>query len=153
MRAPGFKPAKKDIIVTAGTSAQADISLEVGTISESVTVHMSRNSPPPSQNAARTAVRIPIGGNVRMARLLRQPKPEYPQDLKQQGITGTVRIKAVISKTGELLEPTVINTDVHPGLAQAALDNVRQWRYEPTLLNGQPVEVATTIEVHFELDQ
>ena len=153
VRAPGFKPAKKDIIVTAGTSAQADISLEVGTISESVTVHMSRNSPPPSQNAARTAVRIPIGGNVRMARLLRQPKPEYPQDLKQQGITGTVRIKAVISKTGELLEPTVINTDVHPGLAQAALDNVRQWRYEPTLLNGQPVEVVTTIEVHFELDQ
>jgi len=47
----------------------------------------------------------------------------------------------------------VVNTDVHPGLAQAALDAVSQWRYEPTLLNGQPVEVITTIEVAFELDQ
>jgi protein TonB len=47
----------------------------------------------------------------------------------------------------------VINTTVHPGLAQAALDAVRQWRYQPTLLNGQPVEVVTNIEVTFELDQ
>jgi protein TonB len=42
---------------------------------------------------------------------------------------------------------------VHPGLAQAALDAVRQWRYQPTLLNGQPVEIVTNIDVTFELDQ
>jgi len=47
----------------------------------------------------------------------------------------------------------VINTTVHPGLAQAALDAVRQWRYQPTLLNGQPVEIVTNIDVTFELDQ
>ena len=47
----------------------------------------------------------------------------------------------------------VINTTVNPGLAQAALDAVRQWRYQPTLLNGQPVEIVTNIEVTFELDQ
>jgi protein TonB len=52
-----------------------------------------------------------------------------------------------------MLNPEVINTTVNPGLAQAALDAVRQWRYQPTLLNGQPVEVVTNIDVTFELDQ
>jgi len=64
-----------------------------------------------------------------------------------------VIIKAVISTTGEPLNPQVVNTAVNFGLAQAALDAVRQWRYQPTLLNGQPVEVTTTIQVTFELDQ
>ena len=62
-------------------------------------------------------------------------------------------LRAVISKTGEPLNPEVINTAVNPGLAQAALDAVRQWRYQPTLLNGQPVEIVTTVNVTFELDQ
>jgi TonB family protein len=64
-----------------------------------------------------------------------------------------VMVRAVISVTGEMLNPEVINTTVNPGLAQAALDAVRQWRYQPTLLNGQPVEVVTNIDVTFELDQ
>jgi protein TonB len=42
---------------------------------------------------------------------------------------------------------------VKPGLAAAALDAVRQWRYQPTLLNGQPVEVVTAIDIRFELEQ
>ena len=63
------------------------------------------------------------------------------------------KLRAVISVTGEMLNPQVINTTVNPGLAQAALEAVRQWRYEPTLLNGQPVEVVTNIDVTFELDQ
>jgi len=55
--------------------------------------------------------------------------------------------------TGETLHPEVINTTVNPGLAQAALDAFRQWRYQPTLLNGKPVEVVTTATFTFELDQ
>ena len=62
-------------------------------------------------------------------------------------------VKTVISTTGEPLNPQVVNTAVNYGLAQAALDAVRQWRYQPTLLNGQPVEVATTIQIAFELEQ
>ena len=62
-------------------------------------------------------------------------------------------LRTVISTTGEPLNPEVINTTVDPRLAQAALDAVRQWRYQPTLLNGQPVEVATTIDVTFALEQ
>ena len=90
---------------------------------------------------------------MQAAKLVKQVHPVYPAELKQQGITGTVILRAVISTTGEPLHPEVVNTTVHPGLAQAALDAVRQWRYEPTLLNGQPVEVVTTVTVTFELDQ
>jgi protein TonB len=89
---------------------------------------------------------------VQQAKLVRQLKPVYPQDLKVQGMAATVKIKAIISKTGDLLNPKVVNT-VEPALAQAALDAVKQWQYSPTLLNGQPIEVLTTIDVVFELDQ
>ena len=107
----------------------------------------------PAAVPARTPQRIPVGGNVQAAKLITQVRPVYPADLKQQGITGTVMLRAVISTTGEMLNPEVINTTVHPGLAQAALDAVRQWRHQPTLLNGQPVETVTTVTVTFELDQ
>ena len=61
-------------------------------------------------------------------------------------------LRAVISTTGEPLNPEVVNT-VDPGLARAALDAFRQWRYQPTLLNGEPVEVVTTVMMRFELEQ
>jgi len=151
--ARGFKITKTEIIVTAGAAARADVSLSVGSVSEVMTVRGSRSTPKPAAAApARSPERIPIGGNVQPAKLLRQVKAVYPQELKDQGISGVVRIRAVISKTGDLLNPVVINT-VHPGLAQAALDAVKQTLYSPTLLNGQPVEVVTNIDVAFELDQ
>jgi outer membrane biosynthesis protein TonB len=52
-----------------------------------------------------------------------------------------------------VLNPVVVNTGVNPGLVKAALDAVRQWTYQPTLLNGQPVEVLTTIDISFQLGQ
>ena len=73
--------------------------------------------------------------------------------MQQQGITGTVMLKAIIGKDGRLLNPRVLNTDIHPGLAQAALDGVGKWLYQPTLLNGQPVETLTSIDIRFELDK
>ena len=89
---------------------------------------------------------------MQAAELIKQVHPVYPADLKEQGITGTVMLRAVISTTGEPLHPEVVNT-VDPGLAQAALDAFRQWRYQPTLLNGEPVEVVTTVTMSFELEQ
>jgi TonB family protein len=154
VRARGFKIAKAEGVVTAGAAARVDMSLELGEISETVKVTTSSVVPGTAiRQAAGTPQRIPIGGNVQMARLIKQAKPVYPEDLKQQGVTGRVLIRAVLSKEGSLLNPQVLNTDVHPGLAQAALNAVAQWRYEPTLLNGQAVEIITTIEIAFELDQ
>ena len=156
VRARGFALSSVQVVVEAGAAARADVTLEVGKISESVTVTRARPAGAPIAQAAApagTPQRIRVGGNVQMAKLIKQQKPVYPDDLAQLGITGTVMIRTVISTTGEPLNPEVVNTTVHPGLAQAALDAVRQWRYQPTLLNGQPVEVATTIDVTFELEK
>jgi TonB family protein len=149
---PGFATLKTQAVVTAGTATRADLHMAVGSVSEVVTVRAARTTPAPMQAPTRAPQRIPIGGNVQPARLLRQAPPVYPQELKDQGIAATVTIKAIISKTGDLLNPVVVNT-VDPAFAKAALDAVKQWQYSPTLLNGQPVEVITTIDVLFELDR
>src|ERR1019366_9967288 len=145
VRARGFAPGKTEVLVEAGRRVETLVTLQLGQISEAMTVRGTR--PAPAADAPKRTVqpiRIPVGGNVQAAKILRQVRPVYPADLKQQGISGTVMLRAVISTTGETLNPEVINTTVNPGLAQAALDAVRQWRYQPTLLNGQPVGGVTT---------
>jgi protein TonB len=75
----------------------------------------------------------------------------YPPLARQTRISGTVRLHAIIGKDGSVQQLEVLSG--HPLLVQAALDAVRQWRYRPTLLNGEPVEVDTTIDVIFSLNQ
>jgi len=75
----------------------------------------------------------------------------YPPLARQTRISGTVRLHAIIGKDGTIQQLEVLNG--HPLLQQSALDAVRQWRYQPTLLNGEPVEVDTTIDVIFSLNQ
>jgi TonB family protein len=152
-RTPGFALAKHEVIVVAGANATYLARLEIGQVSEAVTVRASRNSTARAAQPARDPQRIRVGGNVQASRLVSQPKPVYPDDLKLQGIQGTVMLKAIISKFGEPMSIKVVNTDIDPRLAQAAVDAVRQWRYTPTLLNGQPVETMVSIDLAFELDQ
>jgi protein TonB len=94
---------------------------------------------------------LKVGGNVQAARILNRVQPLYPPLARQTRISGTVRLHAIISKDGSIQQLEVISG--HPLLQQAALDAVRQWRYQPTLLNGEPVEVDTTIDVIFSLNQ
>ncbi len=107
--------------------------------------------PPPKEKAPPPPSRIRVGGNVQQARLVRQPRPVYPPLAKQARIQGVVKLSAVISKDGTIMELNVISG--HPLLVPAALDAVKQWVYQPTLLNGEPVEVATQIDVNFTLSQ
>jgi len=102
--------------------------------------------PPPKVEAPR---RIRVGGNVQQARIITQIRPVYPPLARQARISGVVRLQAIIAKDGTIQELQVISG--HPLLVQAALDAVKQWRYQPTLLNGEPVEVVTTIDVVFNL--
>ena len=88
---------------------------------------------------------------MQQARQVRQPRPVYPPLAKQARIQGVVKLSAVISKDGTIMELAVISG--HPLLAPAALEAVKQWVYQPTLLNGEPVEVATQIDVNFTLSQ
>ncbi|MBI1788802.1 MAG: energy transducer TonB [Acidobacteria bacterium] len=94
-------------------------------------------------------VRIRVGGAVQTAKLISQPKPVYPPLARAARISGTVRLEAVIGKDGLIQDLRLVSG--HHLLAPAAREAVRQWRYEPTLLNGEPVEVLTQIEVHFTM--
>jgi protein TonB len=107
--------------------------------------------PPPPKEKAAAPKRITIGGNVQQAKLIRQPKPIYPPLAKQARISGTVQLTAIISKDGTIQDLKVIKG--HPLLIPAALEAVKQWVYQPTLLNGEPVEVITQIDVNFTLSQ
>jgi len=100
--------------------------------------------PRPTQN------RIKQGGAVTAASLINRVQPVYPPLARQTRVSGTVRLHAIISKEGTVQQLEVMSG--HPLLVQAALDAVRQWRYRPTLLNGEPVEVDTTIDVIFSLN-
>jgi protein TonB len=83
--------------------------------------------------------------------LLRQLKPVYPQVAKQAGIQGVVKLHALISREGTIEELKVVSG--HPLLVPSALEAVKQWAYQPTLLNGEPVGVETDIDVNFRLSQ
>jgi len=93
--------------------------------------------------------RITIGGNVQSAKLIRQPKPVYPPLAKQARISGVVHLAAIISKEGQVIDLKVISG--HPLLIPSALEAVQQWVYQQTLLNGEPVEVSTQIDVNYTL--
>ena len=109
--------------------------------------------PPPVKEAPKpvTPKSIRVGGNVMAAKLIRQPKPPYPPLAKQARIQGTVRFNAVIGKDGTIQNLTLVSG--HPLLVPAATEAVRQWLYQPTLLNNEPVEVVTQIDVNFTLSQ
>ncbi len=108
--------------------------------------------PPPVKEVKQAAPqRIRVGGNVQQAKLLKQPKPIYPPLAKQARIQGTVRFNAIIGKDGAIQNLQVVSG--HPLLIPSATEAVKQWVYQPTLLNGEPVEVVTQIDVNFTLTQ
>ncbi len=88
---------------------------------------------------------------MQAAKLIRHPDPIYPQIAKSARISGTVELAAIIGEDGHVQDLRVVSG--HPLLRQAAIDAVKQWVYQPTLLNEQPVKVQTTIDVIFTLSQ
>jgi protein TonB len=102
--------------------------------------------PPPPPKVTQ---RIKLGGSVQEAKILNRPQPTYPALARQARIQGAVVLHAIIDKDGTVTQLEVVSG--HPLLVQAALSAVKQWRYQPTQLNGEPVEVDTTITVNFVL--
>jgi TonB family protein len=94
--------------------------------------------------------RITVGGNVQQSMLVSQVAPVYPPLAKAARIQGSVRLQVLLSREGEVSEVSVVSG--HPLLVQAAVEAVKQWKYRTTLLNGQPVEVMTQVDVNFTLD-
>ncbi len=94
--------------------------------------------------SAAPSLRVRIGGNTQKSKLLTKIDPIYPATKTQ----GSVLLHVVLAVDGSVSEITVVRGD--PVLAKAAVDAVRQWRYEPTTLDSRPVEVDTTIQVEFK---
>jgi periplasmic protein TonB len=93
--------------------------------------------------------RIRVSQGVIQGQCIRRVEPVYPKIALSAHVQGVVQLKAVISRTGEVTELEVVSG--HPILIPAALDAVKQWRYRPYLLNGEPVEVETNITVTFNI--
>lgn len=91
----------------------------------------------------------PAKHSVVPAKVVEKVQPEYPAEARENGIEGTVKLQVIIQKDGAVRVQNVLEGD--PILSPAAIDAVKHWRYEPTLLDGKPVEVQTTIEVNFTL--
>jgi TonB family protein len=177
---PGFKALEIPDVVAKATPAFLNLTLEIGTISERITITAQgqrRGQPPISSTALQQAPastprttsfasvvsepppptsgpqRLRVGGSIRPARLLNSPKPEYPAYLIAEGVEGTVILDAIIGTGGQIVNLKPKNSQVHADLMHAAVEAVKQWRYEPTLLNGQPIEVITTVTFDFRLKQ
>ena len=108
--------------------------------------------PEPSVSTASAeahVTRIQRGGEVQHANLVRQVKPSYPHTAIIMRVQGAVILEAIIDREGRVENLKVLRG--HPLLIPAAFEAVQQWRYRPTLLNGQPVEVLTQVTVNFSL--
>ncbi len=144
----GFEPDVQDLDLTA--DRHLEVVLEIEPIVEAIVI----SGQPPQPGSVRPDEprrRVRVGGNVRRARLVHYVPPTFPPDAERQGLGGTVLLEGVIGREGRLAGLSTLNSVADERLAAAASDAVLQWRYDPTLLNGRPVETAVTISVAFEI--
>lgn len=106
--------------------------------------------PPPPPPPRKTNLQpMRIGGGVLSSQLIKRVDPVYPELARRIGLQGKVLIKVIVDERGKVTQAEVV--DGHKFLAEPALEAVRQWRYSPTILNGEPVPVVATISVRFKL--
>ena len=107
------------------------------------------SSTPVAMPKVATPQRVRVSSGVQAGNLINKVQPVYPPIAKNARIQGQVLLQAVISKTGVVENLHAVSG--HPMLIPAAVEAVKQWRYKPYFLNGEPVEVETTIQVNFTL--
>jgi len=107
--------------------------------------------PNPAPPKIVTQARIRAGNLLHCRKLLRQVWPAYPEEARRDRVEGAVSLNVLITRTGEVTGIRVAAGD--PRLAPAAVAAVRQWRYASCLLNSEPVEVHTAIDIGFTLQQ
>jgi len=151
LRTPTKIPEKIKKIVEDEAPAPTNMSGVLGGISGGAPggvlggILSAANAPPPRV----APQRVKISAGVTQGLLINKVTPVYPPIAKQAHITGDVILQAVISKQGTIEGLKVISG--HPMLINNAVEAVRQWRYKPYILNGEPVEVDTTITVKFSM--
>ena len=148
---PGFRALRQGLELRNGGDWDRAITLQVGAVQETITVRESRATLPKHLKAYGPQP-VRVGGNIRPPQKVRDVRPTYPASMHAAGLTGVVPLEAIIGVEGHVSSVRVLSAQIHPDLAMAAIDAVRQWRFTPTLLNGQPVEVVMTVSVRFDLE-
>jgi TonB family protein len=156
---PGFKYGKTPIHV-AGATLRRDVSLEVGTLEETIMIRSSaaprstdvRISPPLKPAAAPDACTPTTGGTIKQPTKVADMRPRYPENLAASKGGGVVVLDAVIGTDGAVKEATPKDQAANPDLVAAAVEAVKQWRYTPTLLNCVPIDVQMTVTVRFSAE-
>jgi len=138
-----FKPENPEVLKPMNVAEWADAA---GNGAVGNNPFAGREPAPVVREQPRGPVRI---STTEMSAPIYRSTPVYPAIAKATGTQGTVVLQAVISKTGAIKNLRVVSGS--PMLQQAALDAVGHWRYRPFLLNGEPVEVETTVNVVFSL--
>jgi TonB family protein len=149
----GFEAYRKEgVELDSGSDVRVEVQLVVGPVLQTVDVAASRAHPVPATTPASAPRRVKVGGNLQAAKLIKSAKPVYPEAARQLDVEGIVLLQAVIGTNGSLLALQPMNQLANPDLVASAMEAVRQWQYSPTLLNGVPVEVQTTITINFRLE-
>jgi protein TonB len=151
MHAPRYIPTR--VAMIAEVPLPPETPAGAGTVYEGIDLS-NLVTEPRAEAPAAPAVPAPAARRIRQteilpAMILSQPQPAYPVLAKQTGIQGEVVLHAIIDREGRVAQVEVVSG--HPLLVKAAMDAVLTWRYRPTMLNGLPVEVETTIRVGFVL--
>jgi len=129
---------------TVGVGVAHGIGDSRGTVFDAIAGSESVLPPPPSP-----AIHHPPVSRMMEGNLIHRVQPDYPALARQVRVQGKVVLRAMISREGSIENLQVLSG--HPMLVRAAVDAVRQWRYRPYLLNGEPVEVETEVTVNFVL--
>jgi TonB family protein len=155
---PGFMALHGQVTI-AGSNVQRQMNLEVGTLQETITVLAKPGEPEPAPEKPRAPVpprandctATAHGGNLRPPLKLLDVRPVYPVHLANTDVGGTVLMQAVIAKDGTVKDVRVVGS-AHPDLDASAVNAVRQWRFDSTLLNCMPIEVTMNVKVMFKAD-
>jgi TonB family protein len=142
---PGFVLFARSMRLDARKDARVVALLQIGQIMESLEV-TARGTPIPRP------AKVRVGGNLQPPKILNMPRVAYPEAAKTAGTEGLVIVHAVVLLDGSIGSATAFG-GADPELAKAAVENVRQWKYVPAALNGQPVETVVTVELNFRLEQ
>jgi TonB family protein len=154
IRKAGFQIRRESVKLLSGAQQSIDLTLDIGSVLEEMEI-VGKSAAEERPRPSGPPRRIRVGGNVQRSKLLTEMRPVYPDELQREGVEGMVVLDAVILTDGSLGNLRLANdlVEVDPRLVSAATEAVRFWRYQPTLLNGVPVEVVTTITLNFRLER
>jgi len=146
---PGFRTFKQDLVLEREKDWKKAITLQLGELQETIQVTARRPAqlaPPPASSGV-----VRVGGNIKQPTKVFNVAPVYPTSMQAAGLEGVVKLDVLIATDGTVASVRVASAQVHPAFAAAAATAVKQWRFTPTLLNGQPVEVEMTASIAFNL--